>query len=210
MRWTLAAGALVLLGWTNTAAVQPALDTRALDEAIWMGQSRIEQQRARFHAPYRVHAGQPPADYLDVVTPFRRVVLAAESRARAGERLFGHRQALEVLEPYPDRLDLVVELTFHPHHTLVGVPAYDVVLMSGGRDVQPREVERLPRYGPRIDGPRLPDAPAAPGHALPLTGATVTASFDMGMLDVEGSATALLVDSGAVIARVAIDFGALR
>jgi hypothetical protein len=79
----------------QVAAADVRLDRRALEEALAIGQSRIEGVRTRFHEPYRVIVGAPPVDYLDVVTSFRAVVLAAQARARAGDRQFGLRQAQE-------------------------------------------------------------------------------------------------------------------
>src|SRR5690242_1236730 len=121
------------------AAFDQALDAQSLAEAIQIGSSRIDDTRSRFHAPYRVEAAQPPVDYIDVVTPFRRVVLDAEAHTRAGERLYGQREALATLGDNPSRLDVVVELTFHPLNNYVGVPAFTVVLVpSNGKAIEPR------------------------------------------------------------------------
>jgi len=83
------------------AAFDQALDAQSLAEAIQIGSSRIDDTRSRFHAPYRVEAAQPPVDYIDVVTPFRRVVLDAEAHTRAGERLYGQREAVATLGDAP-------------------------------------------------------------------------------------------------------------
>src|SRR5688500_7026106 len=133
--------------------VQISLDARAIGEAIAIGQSRIERDRIRFHAPYRLVVNRPPIDYVDVVSPFRRIVVAAEARARIGDRTFGQRQAFEMLAAAPAEIELYVELTFHPLNTFVGVPDYTVVLAeSGTAPVQPRVVERVPRHDPRVEG----------------------------------------------------------
>src|SRR4029453_8197881 len=124
------------------SAFEPSLDPRSLADAIDLGQSRIDDVRSRFHAAYHIEVMQPPVDYIEVVTPFRRIALDAEARARAGERLYGQREALATLGDNPSRLDVVVELTFHPLNNYVGVPAFTVSLQPpGGRAIEPRRSE---------------------------------------------------------------------
>src|ERR1700752_3685242 len=120
----LAAAAIVHLvcGVVTAGAVQLALDRRAIEEAIYIGQSRIESERTRFHVPYRVRVAQPPIDWIDVITPFHRVELAAEVNARSGRRQFGQREAQEALRDVSDQIDLLIEMTFHPLNTFVAVP----------------------------------------------------------------------------------------
>src|SRR5215470_14962161 len=115
------------------SAFEPSLDPRSLADAIDLGQSRIDDVRSRFHAEYHIDVMQPPVDYIEVVTPFRRVALDAEAHTRAGERLYGQREALATLGDNPSRVDVVVELTFHPLNNYVGVPAFTVSLVASGR-----------------------------------------------------------------------------
>jgi len=61
---------------TAVVAYERTPDLRAIDEALALGQSRDEAVRRRFHQPYRISIGRPPVDYIDLVTPFRRVELA--------------------------------------------------------------------------------------------------------------------------------------
>src|SRR4029453_14034876 len=101
-------------------------DPPGLADAIELGQSRIDDVRSRFHAAYHIEVMQPPVDYIEVVTPFRRIALDAETHTRAGERLYGQREALATLGDNPARVDVIVELTFHPLNNFVGVPSYTV------------------------------------------------------------------------------------
>ena len=131
---------------TGTTAYERTLDLRAIDEAIMLGQSRDDAVRARFHRPYRLPVARPPIDYIDVVTPFRRVELAVEERARIGDRLFRQRDALDAVAAHGDTIELFTEATFHPQNTFVGVPAYGVTLARldvPGR-IEPRDVRRVP------------------------------------------------------------------
>jgi hypothetical protein len=203
-----------LLAASAAAALQPSLDARAIAEAIAIGQSPLDRERARFHQPYRLQAAQPPVDYIEVVTPFRRVVLAAEGRARAGDRSFGQRQALEVLRDAPDQLDLRVELTFHPLNAYIGVPAYEVRLLAAARTIPPRHVERIPRFGARLEGTPLPvQAPAAPlppRGSQPLLGGTLVAGFDARLLDGHAAYDIAVIEQGRTLARAQVDLARLR
>lgn len=201
----------------RAGGVELSLSARALAEAIDIGQSRLEAVRSRFHLPYRIAVARPPVDYVDVVTPFRRVALAAETRARVGDRRFGQREALAVLAEGPQRIDLAVELTFHPQNTYIGIPPYEVRLLAasgtGAPAVEPSAVIPMPRFGARMQGMPLPYpypliAPAAPG-AEPLTGGML-------LVQVHGPAVGqdvyevLVIEAGQELARARIDFGALR
>jgi hypothetical protein len=150
------------------AGYEQTLDQRAIDEALALGHSRIDAVKLRFRQPYRLPVGRPPVDYIEIVTPFRRVELLAEERTRVGDRLLGQREVLTALAGRLDRLDVVVELTFHPLNSYVGVPSYDVVFARPGSKagIDPADIQRIPRFGSRIEG--LPDpyatAPSVPNR----------------------------------------------
>ena len=103
----------VLFAGSAVAGFEQALDRRLFGEAIAVGQSRIEAVRTRFHQPYRIQVSRPPIDYIDIVTPFRRVALLAEERAQAGGRLF-QREAIALLGDRSTLVEILVEMTFHP------------------------------------------------------------------------------------------------
>jgi hypothetical protein len=198
-----------LLAGIVLAAYEPTLDRRALADAIAIGQSRIETQRARFHQAYRIPVSRPPLDYIDVVTPFRRVVLEAEASARTGRGSFGERDALAALVD-GDQLELTAELTFHPLNLFQSVPAYDIALAAtGAAPIKPRDIERRPRYGARVDGGTAPGAPIAPG-AQPMLGATLSARFDGRLLKSNGVYDAVVSEAGKELTRARIDLGRIR
>ena len=199
----------------GAAAYQPTLDRGAINDAIAIGQSRVDAARARYHLPYHLPVAWPPVDYVDVVTPFRRVVLAAEERARIGDRAFGQREALALLA---DRMSLAlfVELTFHPLNTYVGVPSYDVTLAdtASAQTITARRIDRIPRYGMRLDGMPLPYAypavPPTPGSSQPMLGGTLIAEFDNGAVKTTGMYHVIVEDNGRELARVRVDLAILR
>jgi len=204
-----------LVACTSAAgAFEQSLDPQALAEAIEIGQSRIDDMRSRFHATYRIEVVQPPVDYIEVVTPFRRIALDAEAHARAGERLYGQREALATLGDAPSRVDLVVELTFHPLNNYVGVPDFKVSLVgAGGSRIEPVAISRAPRFGPRLSSalpyPYLTGG-AGPQNGNSLSGGLVVASFDGKALDPNGAYVVLIRESGKDVAKASVNFGRLR
>lgn len=204
-----------LLAVTPTlAAFDQALDPQSLAEAIQIGSSRIDDTRSRFHAPYRVEVMQPPVDFVEVVTPFRRIVLDAESRTRAGERIYGQREAIAALGDNPSRVDLVVDFTFHPLNTYQGVPEYTVTLVAPtGTALQPVTINRMPRFGPRVSG-TLPYPYVAGGTGQrnneALSGGLVVAVFDGQAIDPHGTYVISVKDSGKEVAKAPVNFGRLR
>jgi hypothetical protein len=180
--------ALVMSLWLVSAAVpivaalQTDVGLEAIDDALALIRSGSAEEHARFNAPYRLTIGKEPLDYLEVMTPFRRIVLAGAARMAAGDRGFGQRQAIELLATDGARLDVYAELTFHPLNTYIGVPSYRLTLeAASGRRLEPVETIRLSRWTARRDGPSpVPpfNAPSTPGGA-PLLGATIIGRFDL-------------------------------
>ena len=211
-------GLLVIALFATTTALvsfERTLDPRSLSDAIDMGQSRVDDQRSRLHALYHVEVARAPVDYIEVVTPFRRVALEAEARTRAGERLFGQRQALATLGTDPSRVDIVIEMTFHPLNTFVGVPTYAVTLQAevDAPPLLPQQISHIPRFGPRLSTARpYPYSVGTPPQkgGQPLLGGTIVAMFDGLALDAQGSYFAVISDSGKELARARVDFAKLR
>jgi len=196
-----------------TGAVQTPVDDAAIDEALTLARVSSDTARARFHDAYRLIAARAPVDYLEVVSPFRRIVIAAQQRAAAGDRSFGQRQALEILGKAGGQIDVYVEMTFNPLNTYIGVPEYEVVLAGRGNTrVGARSIDRLSRWTPRVDG--LPAAvPSGGGSGPPrgpLVGATLIARFDLQSLDPEGSYDVVISERGDVLAAVRLDLSRLR
>jgi hypothetical protein len=201
---------------TAAAAYERTPDLRAIDDAVALGQSRDEAARRRFHQPYRINIGRPPFDYIDLVTPFRRVELAVEERARLGDRLFRQRDALTALSEHGDDLQIFVELSFHPQNTYVGVPAYVVSLspLDVPARIESRGQQRIPRFGPRLGsgGTPLPYpvAPSLPSGGEPLTGGTVIVTFDGQQLDPGAMYEVVIEESKRELSKVRIDLAKLR
>ncbi len=212
MRTRLIGMAGLLLVQVGAAAMQTTLDPRAVSDAVALGQSRGERERARFHMPYRLVVSRAPVDFVEVVTPFRRIVLEAEARAQTGDRSFGQRQAIELMGSGPATLDVVVEMTFHPLHTFVGVPDYGVTLVASGMPaVSPRVVDRVPRHEPRVAGAPLPNPRAIPVPSdQPMLGGSMVAHFDVQVLNPLGRYDVVIDEAGKELARAPLDLARMR
>jgi hypothetical protein len=201
------------LGTVSPGAVQLTLDRRAIEEAIYIGQSRIESDRTRFHAPYRVRVVQPPIDWIDVITPFHRVELAAENNARRGGRMFSQQEAFAVMKDAVDQIDLLIEMSFHPLNTFVAVPLYQVqIVLPGGRRIEPKRIERYPRFGPRAEstGPALPAPTPQFGGGAPVVGGMMLAPLDASAFDPNQRIEVVVLDGKTELARTAIDLKRMR
>jgi hypothetical protein len=214
MRATLAMTAALLAALPLAPrAVQVPVDYAGIDEAMAVARGS-QTTLARYHEPYRLFVVKAPIDFVDLVTPFRRIVIAAEQGISAGARSFGQRQALDILRAAGADLDVRVEMTFHPQNTFVSVPEYGVALIGErNRRMNPRSLDRLSRWTPRIDGlpPPLPaGGDSGPSRGRPLLGATLVARFDLRALEPQGSYDVLIADGTSELARARLDLKTIR
>jgi hypothetical protein len=205
----------VVLATSAVSGFERSLDLPLLNAATAIGESRIESVRAQYHRPYRLQVAKAPIDYIDVVTPFRRIVRIAEDRARAGARPLGQRETLDAAGDRIGLVEFVVELTFHPLNAYVGVPLYEVELAADAAPARllPVQIHRTPRFGARVDGtpPLSPNVPLnVPGGSEPILGGTVVAGFDAIGLDPAGVYDVVVRDEGKELARVRVNLGSLR
>jgi hypothetical protein len=204
----------LLIGGAAVARFEPAMGPRLVDEALSVGQSRIDSVRTRFHQPYRLQVARPPVDYIDIVTPFRRVVLMAEERSRLGIRGFTQPEAIAALGSQATVVEVRVEMTFHPQNAFVGVPAYDVELVTTAADgrVAPRQMDLIPRFGARVDAalPSPAGPPSRPGTGGPLTGGTIAAAFAIAALNSTGVYDVVVGEQGKELARAPMNFASLK
>jgi hypothetical protein len=195
------------------------LDHVAIQDALTIANSSFESTHRRLHADYRFQVNSVPVDFVSIVSPFRRLVLMAENAQRLGRRMFGQRESLAALQPDPDRFEVYVELTFHPHNTFIGVPDYTIELEPmtyRGPTVAPAEIERLPRFGPRLDDTSYPFpypypvSPRTPAGGEPLRGGTMIARFPGSRLDPKAGYMVIVRDGTKELARTRVDLGRLR
>ena len=208
---------------TSTETLQLDLDPRAVLEAVALGQSAFDADKVLFHRPYHFDAARTPLDMVDVVTPFRRVVIAAELRARAGDRRYGQREALALVDKFPGQVSVHAEFTFHPLNTFVLVPTYRVAWVTErGVRVEPAHFDAAPRFFARRGNDSLPvppesagrgTPPGLPGRSQPMLGATVVAFFTGALLErKDDPVRAVVIEEvgQGELARLPIDLARLR
>ena len=195
------------------------LDHLAIQQALAIGNSSLESTHRQFHADYRFPVNKAPVDFISIVSPFRRLVLCAETEMLLGRRMFGQREAMAALRPDPDRFEVYAELTFHPHNTFIGVPGYAIQLepvTARGAAVLPEAIDRLPRFGPRVDDARYPFPYPPPAGARaragsePLLGGTLIARISGTQLDPTAGYAVIVRDGEKELGRARVDFWRLR
>lgn len=169
-----------------------------IDRALAIARSS-ERERAQFHAPYiTVLPGEVSAEYfrlekLEVITEFRRMVLIGEQQLSLGNHTFGRggtRDAREALQPWADRVSLVVHLRFAPTmHVITGVPELEVIL-DGATPARPFALTPTTIYK---------------GYVL--VGGTLEAAFSP--RETDGRREVVIRWKGTALYRTVIDFGQL-
>jgi hypothetical protein len=201
------------------AGVVFPLDHLAIQQALTIANSSLESTRRQFHADYHFPVNTAPVDFISVVSPFRRIVLSAETEMRLGRRMFGQREAMAALRVDPDRLEVYAELTFPPHNPFIGVPDYTIQLdpvTSRAPAVLPQAIDRLPRSRRRIDDRQYPfpyplqGEPGARAGSEPLLGGTLLARIPLSRLDLNAVYAVTVRDAGKVLGQARVDFARLR
>ncbi len=190
------------------AASQPFavnIDAAAIERAVALGRSTNAAERQRFHDSYIIRLNDPLLDRLEIVTEFRRVVLATEDRVREGDVDWGPQQAAAMLRQWRDKITLVLHVTFPPANTYRTMPPFDLVLYGRSRTGAARPLEPLallatPQY---VSG-----QPAPPG--TPILAGIVDATFAARSLDPRAVYLAGIRFEGRELRRVELDFGRLQ
>ncbi len=160
-----------------------------------------ESIRAHFHAPYVVPFKDATVEQFDVITEFRRLVLAAEEQLQAGNWMLGRggfdqkgRTLRDLLKPFAGQVSIRVRLRFHPHNSYVTLPAFDILL--GEPTLVAEQTTRTPHVLP------------ASGDGKPrdfIYGATIETSFDARAIN-DRTLPVRIVSEGKELARTTIDF----
>lgn len=206
MRRALAAPLAVLLAIAaagGTHAFEIGLDAGAIARAVALGRSRDQAKLRQYHSAY-LFSLDPPFDRLEILTEYRRIVIAAEERS-GFDSAWGAEQAAAMLRPLRGTVALVLHVTFPPNNVYRAMPAFDIVLYdragsAAGRRIAPREVRATPRY--------LPGQPAPAG--TPILGGSIEAIFDARTLQRRAVYLAGIFREGRELRRVDVDFGRIE
>ncbi len=166
-----------------------------------------ESTRAQFHAPYTAGVKSAMIQEIQILTEFRRTVLAAEDARRRGEwavaqgaRSLGGQSVDDVVRPWRGKVTLSATLQLDALHTFVAVPNCE--LMLGGTPVVASLAQRTT--------PRSAVATAGRGATTSsLVGAFIESDYSAEALAQESRLVVVLCD-GHEVARQAVDFARLE
>jgi hypothetical protein len=169
--------------------------------AIAIGRG-TQAERTRFHAAYLRAASDPTIERVELLTPFRRVVVETERRLDFGDHQFGARQAAEVIKKWRSTLTISVRIRFHPQNVYVTVPPYETIVASspGGDEVRLGDVRRTPLFAQAN--------PDQPGAGTALIGASIEYDFDLATVGQTTRVVSVMLGD-KTLARATIDFSKL-
>jgi hypothetical protein len=203
-RWTSLVAAAFLAANAPAAALTEVLTERDYAYAISIANGS-EATRTKFHAAYTVVVDDPTVEGLDVVTEFRRLVLAAEEQLKAGNWMMARggfdpkgRTLKDLLRPFEGQVSIRARLRFHPHNSYVTLPAFDILL---GEPTQLAiNVARTPH---------ITRASGEPGTRDVIDGATIEVFYNAPTIDDRTLPIRMLLE-GKELTRVSVDFSRVQ
>lgn len=154
---------------------------------------------AGFHKPY-VREIDTTTDAIavrqvEVLTPYRRLVLHAEAERKAGRALLSRADAAPILREFGARVTIVATVRFHPQNVLTSTPPIEVAVLD------PILERSVPALGTTRRG-------ITSGKPRPILGAIIETVFDAGLL-ANLDAPVIVSLRGKELARTRIDFRAI-
>jgi hypothetical protein len=199
IRWRFAAGlCAAVLACASAAALHALdLDVTASDVERAMAIARSsEGERARFHAAYIVSPVNDTVERIDVITEFRRLVMAGEARGLMGDWMFLHSiaPAQKAVERWHGLVTVSARLRFHPLNVLTSIPSYTIVL-GGEPQADPVAARTTPIWGQ--------------GDSTALLGANLEADFRAADVGQAARVVRIVLERGEV-ASVTVDFARIQ
>jgi hypothetical protein len=202
-RWAVLAAAAFLMSPDGTAAIDVDVTTADITRAVAVANSAANA-RARFHAPYILAVSDPMIERLEVITEFRRFVLASEEQTRLGRWMVARggydlkgRTLKDMLKRWHGQVSVKARLRFHPHHRYSGVPLFDILIDEPS--LLAVETDRTPLTTSAMDREM----------ASVMTGAVIETSFNAPSVDDRVLPVRLLLDAKELV-RVSVDFSRLE
>lgn len=203
-RWSPLVVAAFLLVQTPVAALTEVLTERDIAYAFNIANGS-EPTRLLFHAPYIIPVDDPTIEHLDVITEFRRFVLAAEDQLKAGNWMMGRggfdqkgRTLKDVLRPLGGQVSIRARLRFHPHNSYVTLPAFDILL--GDPTLLAINTIRTPHITP---------ATGEPGTRDVIDGATIEVFYNAPTIG-DRTLPVRMLSEGKELTRVSVDFSRVQ
>jgi hypothetical protein len=196
--------AALLLGHAPIGAVTEVMTESDIAYALNIANGS-DATRALFHAPYRVVIDDPLVEHLEIITEFRRFVLAAEDQLKSGNWMMAKggfdqkgRTLKDRLRPLGGQVSIRARLRFHPHNNYVTLPAFDILL--GDPTLLAINATRTPHITP---------ATGEPGTRDLIYGATIEVFYNAPTID-DRTLPVRLFSEGKELARISMDFSRVR
>lgn len=203
-RWALIVVSGVLLTRPPAMAITEVLMDADISRAFAIARS-AEDVRSRFHAPYIMALSGPSLEQIEIITEFRRFVLAAEEQVRLGSWMAARggydqqgRTVKESLKASTGQVVIRARVRFHPLNAYIGVPPIDILL--GEPSLLALGVSRTPNFS---IGP--PDNRSRPA----IMGAVIEASFNAPSVN-DRVLAVRVVSEGQELGRFSVDFSRLE
>jgi hypothetical protein len=189
---------------TDGGAISVALGDGDIARALKIG-GESEQVRARFHAPYVIPINDSTVEQVEVITEFRRYVMAAQEQVRLGNWILAQggtdlsgRSIKDMVRSWKGRVSIRTRLRFHPQNTYGDVPPIEHVV--GAPPIAALDVIRTPITAP-ASGPKQ--------GFQPLIGAVIETAFDAALVARTSGPIRILL-SGQELKRLTVDFSRLE
>ena len=189
----------VLLGTAaSVAGVTEVLSDRDIAHAYNLANGS-EATRTLFHAAYRIPADDATIEQFEVVTEFRRFVLAAEEHLKSGNWMMARggfdakgRSLKDHLRPLAGQVSIRARLRFHPLNNYTTPPPMDILL--GEPTLLAINAIRTPHV-----------TTGEPGTRDVITGATIETFFNAPTI-ADRVLPVRVVFEGKELARASMDF----
>ena len=203
-RWPPLVVAALLFAQAPIAAVTEVMTDSDIARALNIANGS-DATRALFHAPYLVAVDAPVIEHLEIITEFRRFVLAAEDQLKAGNWMMARggfdpkgRTLRDLLRPLGGQVSIRARLRFHPQNNYVTLPAFDILL--GDPTLLAINALRTPHITP---------ATGEPGTRDVINGATIEVFYNAPTID-DRLLPVRLISEGKEVARVSVDFSRVQ
>ena len=199
--------ALALGTLPGLGALEISLSRQGIERALAIARGS-EAERARFHGRYRFAVNDPTVAQVEVITEFRRVVIAGEDRLRKGDWMFtqGTRAAEAAVQQWHEQVAIVAQLRFNPLNTYVTVPSLDIMV---GDPLSEETVTPLAAHTtPQFSLP-FPVAGKRGVTTSSLVGAVLETDFQASAIGQTKRRVSVLME-GKELARTTVDFASIE
>lgn len=158
--WALLSVAALLITELPISAIDVDLTEADVRRAVGIAMS-AEVARARFHESYRVPVNDATVEHVEVITEFRRLVMASEDETLQGNWMLARggfdskgRTLRDILQRWRGQVSIRTRVRFHPQHSYVALPAIDILI--GEPSFLTLDVVRTPIVANSPEGPGSP------------------------------------------------------